>query len=233
MQSPCSHRSGSLAWTCAVLACALWSTDFTTADERTPPSAPAEAAKGGDENFEAREFYGLTVSSRRIIFVLDHSKSMLSQLGGQTRLERLRDEMDKFFENPDASRYFDIHCFNDRLVTYRRKLVHNDEGTVTHAREFLLEQPARGKTATFDALKSALIEGQDEAADRIIFVTDGHPTTGSIVEPSAILAALRRINAHSRIPIDVLAYDTSRYPVRRGFLQQLAYEHGGKFVPLD
>lgn len=185
------------------------------------------------ENPNSREFYDLTVKARRVIFVLDHSKSMLSQLGGQTRLDRLRDEMDSFFAESDGSQYFDIHCFNDRLKTFRRKLVHNDDVAVKEARDFLNTQPARGKTATFDALKSAIIEGQEESAQRIIFVTDGHPTTGSIVDPHAILAALIQLNKDPLIPIDVLAYDTATYPVRRAFLQQLAYDHQGQFLTLD
>lgn len=200
--------------------------------------SPSTASGDGDrpaEEANPREgqFFNLTVEGRRVIFVLDHSKSMLSQLDGQTRLERLRNEMDRFFETADGAKYFDIHCFNDRLAVFRKRLVHNTEAEVIAARDFLNKQPARGKTATFDALKSALIEGKAEYADRIIFLTDGNPTFGTITEPPAILSALRSLNPSPQIPIDVVAFDTSHHPSRFRFLQRLAEDHSGNFIPID
>ena len=179
------------------------------------------------------EFFGRPIIERRVLFVLDHSKSMLSRLDGQTRQERLREEVDTILGAMDAYHYVDIHCFNDRLVTFRRELVPCNDQNRAEALAFLSEQTPRGRTATYDALKSALVEGLEQGVQRIVFVTDGEPTTGTVVDPTQILARLRKQNERLDIPIDVLAFDTSRYPARRAFLKQLAADHDGEFVELD
>ena len=209
-----------LCWTLAVCPPAA-------ADEPAMPGPAPPAADAPPDFFDTR------ISERRILLVLDHSKSMQSSLDGQTRLARLRDECDRLFERLDEYHYLDVHCFNDHLAVWRRKLEPCSDEALAAAREFIHAQLARGRTATYDALQSALVEGFDEGVQRIIFVTDGEPTVGTVVNPAAILRRLKVQNARTKIPIDVIAFDTAHHPARAAFLRRLAADHDGRFVPLD
>ena len=197
----------------------------------TAADAVEEAAE--DAIDDAVSFYEQPINERRILLVLDHSRSMLSQVDGQTRLTRLRAEVQTFLGRLNDAHYIDVHCFNDRLATWRRKLEPATERNVKSATAFILRQPARGRTATYDALQSALVEAADQAVERIIFVTDGHPTVGTVIDPAEILERLRLQNAPLGVPIDVLAYDTSHHPARDRFLRTLAGDHRGRYVQLD
>ena len=209
--------------------------DVDAADAADAVAADAGVAGAGVAGSagEGVEFFDTPIPDRRLLLVLDHSESMRSTADGVTRLTRLRDEVDALFGRLDEYYYLDVHCFNDRLAVWNRKLEPCSEENLTSATEFIRAQTARGQTATYDALHSALVESFEEGVQRIIFVTDGEPTLGTVTHPGEILRRLRAQNKRMQVPIDVLAFDTSKHPLRRAFLERLARDHGGRFVPLD
>ena len=208
--------------------------DNVDATGTTPTGTRDAAASPGDASpAEGVSFFETPIAERRLLLVLDHSKSMLSKADGKTRLTRLREEVDRLFGRLDEYHYIDVHCFNDRLAVWNRRVVPCSDENLADATAFILRQRARGQTATYDALQSALVESDEQGVQRIIFVTDGEPTLGTVTHPGEILRRLKLQNREMRVPIDVLAFDTARYPARAAFMRRLASDHGGRFVPIE
>ena len=223
-----------IASVAAVLALYLAGSAFAQTGETAGlAGGPGDAGDDSVSASPAVEFFETPIPDRRLLLVLDHSESMLSTADGETRLRRLRGEIERLFERLDEYYYLDVHCFNDRLAVWNRKLVPCSEENLKSATAFIRRQTARGQTATCDALQSALVESFEEGVQRIIFVTDGEPTLGTVTHPGEILRRLRAQNRRMEVPIDVLAFDTHKYPMRRAFMERLARDHNGRFVPLD
>ena len=85
--------------------------------------------------------------------------------------------------------------------------------------------------------KRASISGYDKKVarskrplDTIYFLSDGRPSVGKLIDPTEILAEVRKQNELFRIVIHAIAIgDSGSY---KGFLEQLAQENGGVFVDM-
>lgn len=181
------------------------------------------AAMPWDE--ELPDFFSIEIYARRLVFVIDMSKSMLSSVNGETRLERIQTELRKAIQELPEYAEFDVVAFNQGMRRCRGKLVPASEENKQQAYAFILALTAERKTACYDALRNSLADYQE--AEAIIFLTDGHPTAGTVVDPSQIVERISETNRFLRISINSVGVDSRQDELE--FLKQLARRNHGKY----
>ena len=172
------------------------------------------------------KFYGVPLYAKRLVFVVDCSKSMLSSVDGETRLQRAKIEFANAINQLPEDVYFGLIAFERTAIAWRPTLIQataaNKQAAVSDARRLL----AGAKTASFDALNLAI--SLDPNTELIVFLSDGRPTAGRIVVPHEIVDAVSSLNLFRRITIDTLGIDTR--DLTREFMEDLAFRNFGKFV---
>ncbi len=155
-------------------------------------SANALRERRKRENPTQAAFYGISLGSDRVCFVLDTSGSMdgLMYTGG-TRLEAAVEELIQALEAFPAPGRFNLVFFASRVTKWKSSLVEMDDGKLSKAARFARAQRANGGTALYDALIEAL---EDEDVDTIVVLSDGQPTEGELIEGPSILADIQHRN---------------------------------------
>lgn len=166
-------------------------------------------------------YYGIPVVGKKVIFILDTSGSMKGQ-----RIVSAKKELIRTIEELPTTTSFNLVAFNSELGVWRRGLEPAAPTTKARGVRWVEELPAGGATFTFDALKATL-EQQPEA---IYLLTDGEPTGGAIVEPDAIVEAVRQMNRYRRCTIHVIgvAPGPEDGPFSQ-FMKKLAAENWGQY----
>jgi len=173
-----------------------------------------------------REYYGIPVTAKRAVFVLDTSGSMQG-----ARIEAAQTELIRVvMELPDDV-FFSIIAFDDSVRVWQPSLVPSTEGMKQSAVSAVGEQRARGGTASFDALEAAF--GLDPEA--IYFVSDGAPDGGKTDDPREIIGIISKWNRVRRISIHSIGIgmnsEKSANPSAR-FMRGLAKANWGLFKDL-
>ncbi len=129
-------------------------------------------------------------------FIIDASGSMSGNKIVQARQAVLRC-LDNLFEFD----HFSIIDFDSEVRHFRQEMVPADRQNLNSARNYVSRIQARGSTNTYDALMAAVEqEMDDEAANQIIFATDGRPTAGPSTDPVVITRDVTEANQfHARI----------------------------------
>jgi hypothetical protein len=113
---------------------------------------------------DTAKFFGIYIYAKRLLFVVDTSSSMGSNVGGQTRLELAKRELVKAIKGLPSDSHFGIVAYNTTVKTWGRDLkeanINNREAAVKW-----VEDLAMGKgTASYDAIDRAMdIDGNTEA----------------------------------------------------------------------
>lgn len=111
--------------------------------------------------------------SKNIVFVLDTSGSMSADMGGQSRISRLRTQVSSMIDaiSVDKENRYSIVSLASNATVQLNK------GTADHAKRVVSSLRAEGGTAYYDALNSVsgLLAG-GETENVVIFVSDGQPT---------------------------------------------------------
>lgn len=170
-------------------------------------------------------FFELPIYSQRVVFVLDRSKSMLSTLGGKTRLEAMQEEFTKVIQKLPEGASFGLIVFNDRVEKWKNTLVYAKATNNAAAIQSIYALEATGKTAIYDALEAGF--SLDENLEQIVLLTDGRPTAGKLTDDAAIVAAVAGLNRYRRVRIDCLGIDTDGPPA--ALLQELARRNFGTY----
>ena len=89
------------------------------------------------------------------------------------------------------------------------------------AKDYVSRLGANGATNIFDALELAF---EDPDVDTIFFLTDGEPTAGKEVEPTAIREAVKRWNSGRGVRIHTVAVGQN-FPLLQGISQDNGGEH--------
>ncbi len=197
------------------------------------PAAPQNAANGLKPAKPLQElvaggapaYYGLSIHARRMVFVLDVSGSMT----GMRIMAAKRELINAIQALPEDSA-FSIVAFNHMVNAWQSNLVKANAANKQAAVRFVASLVADGKTAAYEALQTALRFD----VEAIYFLTDGAPTTGRILAPPAIVAAVGQINRTRRISIYVIGIAPGlEGDILDQFLRTLAEENYGIYRRVD
>lgn len=194
--------------------------------ERTSPvtlSAPPPAIPWDEPR---PNFYGMRVYAKRIVFVIDRSGSMRQDVDGVTRLERAQYEMLHAIHALSETDSFNIVAFDDRMDVFSVRMMRATEENKALGIQYASSLTPRGGTACYEPLKMGLEAAND--LELMLFVSDGEPTAGALVEPSAIVAAISNHNLTQRTIINTLGIDARDQHEK--FLRGLAEKNGGKLL---
>ncbi len=191
------------------------------------PSIPLSRAPSAIPWDEVRpSFYGMTIYAKRVVFVIDRSGSMRTTVDGVSRLERAQQELQRAIRGLSESDSFNIVAFDNEMEVFHQRLVPASEANKIDGIRFTYGLVPKGDTACYEPLKMA-IEASNNL-ELILFVSDGEPNAGAIVDPSAIVIAISNHNLTQRTTIHTLGID-ARGP-HEAFLKDLADKNGGKLL---
>ena len=173
-------------------------------------------------------FYGMTIYAKRVVFVIDRSGSMNSSVNSETRLARAQQELQKAIKALTESDYFNIVAFDDRMEVFQTKLVQATDANKLDGIRFGYGLEPRGDTACYEPLKMGLDASND--LELMLFLSDGEPNAGALVDPHAIVVAIANHNLTQRTTINTLGID-ARF-AHEAFLKNLAEKNYGKLLLL-
>jgi hypothetical protein len=209
------------------------------------PLAEASREQRGSRR-AAAYYYDLPLQARRLVFVLDTSKSMGA--GGTTsRLELAKRELMRAIEQLPEDAQFNVIVFQSTVESWSARLELATAASKIHAQAFVNGQRPAGQTATYDALQAALRLGPE--LESIYLLSDGAPSEGTVIVPARILALIRQQNATQRTRIYTLgafpgalsagrpgvaeaAAEGQEVPVGEAFLRSLAEQNYGRYLRL-
>ena len=127
---------------------------------------------------------------------------------------------------------FGVLLFRDDVTAMPGGVVRTDKKSRAKARAFVAGVEPSGPTNVIDALERAVelagASGEAPAAaiDTIFFLTDGRPSVGALVDPSAILDVVAR--RRRAAPFVIHAIGVGDHDPE--FLRRLAESTGGRYV---
>ena len=198
---------------------------FRVAAAPAAPVAPVKAAAPIPWDVNVPQFFGTLIYARRVVFVIDKSKSMLSSVDSVTRLDSAQKELEGAIRGlPDYS-WFEIIAYNDFEQPYAGKLVPATPAEKSGAVQFIYSLVAERKTDIFDTLSDALTV--DPNLEAIVFLSDGEPNVGRIVDCPTILQKITQQNAQQRTSIHAIGIDAQG--AAEDFLKKLAADNFGEY----
>ncbi|MCX7703910.1 MAG: HEAT repeat domain-containing protein [Planctomycetota bacterium] len=128
-----------------------------------------------------------------------------------------------------ADAKFNIITYSTDVRSWKKSLTLATKENREAAIEFVKAMQPYGQTNTYGALEEAF---NDKEVDTIYFLSDGNPTTGTIVNHREILAAVRYLNKGRNIIINTIGLLVGDYAGEDkeklvSFLKALAEENGG------
>jgi hypothetical protein len=166
-------------------------------------------------------FYGMPITAKRLIFVIDTSGSMAG-----AKIQNAKKELMQAIQNLPPKTEFNLIVFNSKVYVWSSRLVEATEDAKNRALNHVNGLPVGGETATYDALLVAL----EMRVEAIYLLTDGQPTKGKIVRPDAIAAAIRTQNRLQGSSINTIGLGTGPdFTVFSRFLQALAAQNHGLY----
>ena len=201
---------------------------FASRVEASQPVALKVAPKPIPWDEPRPSFYGMTIYAKRVVFVVDRSGSMNSSVDGETRLERAQQELQRAIKALTESDYFNIVAFSDRMQVFQTKLVQATDENKLDGIRFGYGLDAQGETACYEPLKMGLDASND--LELMLFLSDGEPNAGALVDPQAIVVAIANHNLTQRTTIHTLGID-ARFS-HQAFLKNLAEKNYGKLLLL-
>lgn len=176
-----------------------------------------------------RQYYGIELSAKRMIFVIDHSGSMKDYWNGITRLARAKTELNRVIESLEPDDEFGIVFFETDVRTWRDELLPATTENKKDAALFIRRLGYGDRTNTYGALLNCL--NFDAQLEAVYLLTDGRPTEGRVIQPAAIINDIVQRNQFKHLNFNTIgiavAGDTEL------FLKTLAEKTGGEFRIAD
>jgi HEAT repeat protein len=190
----------------------------------TPRPTKARDDKKPGAAGTAATYFDLPVYSDRVAFVVDTSGSMLQPFGtgGRTRLDEAKRQLQRVLEALPAKAKANIVAFAFDAEALGDRLQVIDAKRRKSADAWIEALTARGPTNVFAALQRAFA---DPEVDTIFVLTDGRPSSGTIVEAKALADEVQRWNTGRGIRIHTVALGGAS-----DFLERLARDSGGEHV---
>jgi hypothetical protein len=187
------------------------------------PSADASAEALAGTRSEAPSYYGSEVTSKRVAFVVDASRSMNEPMKkGQklTRMDVCKEQLRKVIQGLPEDARFNILLFGVGVRRWAGGIVRAKAAQKAKAIEFVNAITLEGQTNVYDGLETALL---DPNVDTIYLLSDGQPTTGKFVARADILREVSKLNATRQIAIHTISVGT-----KSRLLADLARQNGGE-----
>jgi hypothetical protein len=188
-------------------------------------------------------FFGTTVTSKRVIFIIDVSGSMneeykkksegvVTGLPGEetpqerkiTKIEMAKKELIGAVEKLERDVKFNIIFYNHQFNAWKEQIIDATYNNKQMAIQFVRQFKAEGRTNIYDTVEFAL---NDKEVNTIYLLSDGLPNEGKYTEPSVIIEKLTELNKTKRVTINTFGFGLIRKG--REFLKGLAEKNGGSF----
>lgn len=203
------------------------------------------------KTMERSRFFGRTVESGRVAFIIDFSGSMNSPMvltraprGGGTvergaeekpaasrvisRRDLAKAELLDAIARLDSRARFNIAFFGSEYELWKKAALPADKARKAEASAFIRANRLTGLTNLYDPLEHMLL---DPEIDTVYLLSDGAPNEGKHSRPEAILKAVRELNAERQVIIHTLGFGVDGEA--EDLLRRLAEEHGGSFTEID
>ncbi len=178
-------------------------------------------------DYAVPQFFGTPIYAKRVVFVIDKSKSMLSSVDGVTRLDDAQKQLEAAIRGLPDDAWFEIIAYNDTEQIYRGRLAQATADEKSSAAQFLYSLSADGKTDIYDTLVDAL--AVDPNLEAVLLLSDGDPNMGSIIDRAKIVERITQQNAVRRVSINTIGIDAQG--VSEEFLRRLAADNFGEYRP--
>lgn len=203
---------------------------------KTPKNTPNENPTPQEKGKAAATYYGIDTYSKRLIFILDVSGSMIEPLrtGDETKLDGAKKELKFAITGLSEDAEFLLMTYSDTVQFWQNKLVKASKRNKELAHRFIDTQKPDGGTNIYDALQQAFnLAGRGSfdksykvSVDTVFFLTDGEPSAGTMVEPEKILKSVQEWNKLRKIQIHTIGLGQHA----KKFMEQLAIDNNGQYV---
>jgi HEAT repeat protein len=199
---------------------------FTVPSVEDAATTESKREERRESNETQSTFYGLSISSDRVCFVLDLSGSMnFRTKSGKTRLAVLKSEMSRFLGDYPSGDLFNMIFFGNDAEKWRQTLTLMNEKVRTEAIEHTEGLESPGATAVYNGLEAAF---EDPFVDTIYLLTDGGPTGGKIDDIDEIIMEVNRWNSLRHVVIHSVAVGR-----KSPLLAALSSDSNGQYVVVD
>jgi hypothetical protein len=235
-----------------------WEQNKTAVIEGKYEPRPEEKAK---KAAGYTSFFGIPVVSKRLVFVLDRSGSMMQPADFELPIESGGDKMPPDLAQPKGNRKIDVArwqlkrvlqqlpegtqfnliFFSNTFELYKPTMLTLNAGTRQEAFAYIDSLEPMGQTGTFDALERALAFalGDDgrlrkDAIDTVYLLSDGMPNRGRFTRPEDIRREIKRINDALKVAIHtvLIGGGSAASGADEGFMKGLADDNHGEFRSL-
>jgi hypothetical protein len=134
-------------------------------------------------------YYEIPIYAQKLVFVMDTSGSMAGE-----RLAAAKRELSKAIMGLRENTMFTVLVFNGNVFAWQKRLMPANSASKRLAIAFVDGQQAQSQTSSYNALEMALTFD----AEAIFFLTDGAPSSGKIINPPEIVAAISKLNRAKR-----------------------------------
>jgi HEAT repeat protein len=154
------------------------------------------------------QFFGLEIESHHVGFVVDISLSMDWRLGGENategpfRMDIAKQELLACLDTLEAGTFFNIFPFGGGVTSWKKAPVQASEQSFAEAKEFIENLKTISGTNIHGGLKAAFA---DESIDTILFLSDGEPTQGEVLDPTGIREEVKAWNTERGVVIHTIS----------------------------
>ncbi len=192
-----------------------------------------QLTSGGSESEERermrlggpQQYYGIDIHAKRMMFIIDNSGSMREADEGGSRLYKAKFELVKAIEQLPRDSEFAITYYSTKIYQWQPELMIASDENKRAAIAFVGDLGFGNLTNTYGALRLSLEFDSDLEA--VYLLTDGRPTTGNIVSPSAIVSDIVHRNRFRNLNFNSIGIALD--PDTEMFLRTLSEESGGEF----
>ncbi len=184
----------------------------------------------------AAHFFSIPINSDNALFILDISGSMAAPLTRndpdseeESKLTRACAELMIALSDLDPSVHFNIFLFNDAIKRFSRDFKSASKVNIIAAEHFFRRAQAEGGTNIFDALNQALkLEaigivdrfGEEVDCDTVFLLSDGVPSSGTVIDPEEIINIISSANQRKRIRFHTIYLGEEHSEFMREFAQR-------------
>lgn len=180
------------------------------------------------------DYFGISIWSKRLVFVVDRSSSMTQvvpvrmdgeQMGTARKIDILKRELERVVGGLPYDTMLNIVTFDANFNSWQEELQPICGAGRARVVTYVRSITAGYGTNVFDSLEFVLT---DPRVDTIFLLSDGRPSRGRITNPEAILQEIGRQNRVRNVTVHTIAFGAESE-----FLRQLAAQNGGMYRYVD